>query len=82
MNKKMTVKIFRISTKLEILDEVKLIRIKSKDYNLLIMDDYMPLLGEINGDVDIEYKDGSISLKNILAYYINSKNIFSLIIKE
>ena len=41
------VKVFSISNGLEVIENVKLVRIKSKDYNLLIMPDYMPILGEI-----------------------------------
>ena len=59
---------------LEILENVKVIRIKSKDYNLLIMPDYMPLLGEIQGNIDFENSENSKSLKNINGYYMNTNN--------
>ena len=32
---------------------VKLIRIVSKKYNLLIMVDYMPIVGELDGEIEI-----------------------------
>lgn len=46
----MKVKIFSLSKGLEIIDDVVSIKIKSKDYNLLIMKDYFPLIGEIEED--------------------------------
>ena len=41
MNNDLVVKIFTISNGLEQIEQVKIIRIKSKDYNLLIMKDYL-----------------------------------------
>ncbi len=76
------VKIFNISAGLEVLENVKIIRIKSKDYNLLIMPNYMPLLGEIKGSIDIESETESKHLENIDAYYVNSNNEFSLVVRE
>ena len=76
------VKVFNITKGLEEIENVKIIRIKSTDYNLLIMPNYMPLLGEIKGTIDIESETVSKHLENIDAYYINSNNVFSLIIRE
>ena len=82
MEASIKVKIFSLESGLEILQDIKVIRIKSKDYNLLIMPDYMPLLGEIQGNIDFENKEESKSLKDIKGYYINSNNEFSLIVRE
>lgn len=82
MDKSIKVKIFSISKGLEILEEIKIIRIKSKDYNLLVMPDYLPLLGEIDGTIEFEKSDFSKKLENIEGYYVNSNNEFSLIIRE
>ena len=78
----MLVKIFNISKGLEVVENVMIIRIKSTDYNLLIMPNYMPLLGEIKGSIDIESETVSKHFDDIDAYYINSNNTFSLIIRE
>ncbi len=76
------VKIFSISDGLSVIENVKLVRIKSKDYNILIMPDYMPVLGEIEGKIDIEGLDDSQTLDNIHGYYVSSNNEFALIIRE
>lgn len=76
------VKIFSLKKGLEIIDDIKLIRIKSKDYNLLLMPGYMSLLGEIQGSVDFESQDNTYKYENIIAYYVNSNDEFSLLLKE
>ena len=63
------------------IDNVKLIRIKSDKYNLLIMKDYWPVVGEIKGRISIE-ADENYTFDNIEGFYSLSHNIFHLIIKE
>ena len=48
------VKVFDIRNGMRVYDNIKIIRIISKDYNLLIMKDYLPIIGEIEGSVDIK----------------------------
>ena len=38
-------------------DDVKFIKIRSKKYNLIIMKDYLPVIGEIEGDIELEQKE-------------------------
>ncbi|MDD4187738.1 MAG: hypothetical protein PHX04_03140 [Bacilli bacterium] len=82
MDKNIKIKIFSISKGLEEKTGIKIIRIKSKYYNLLIMVDYLPIVGEIEGNIDFELATDSFSYKNIKGYFIHSNNIFNLIIKE
>lgn len=67
---------------MRVYDNIKIIRIISKDYNLLIMKDYLPIIGEIEGSVDIKNDVVNESFKNIKAFYMNSDNVFNLMIKE
>lgn len=62
-------------------DNVKGIKIVSKDYNILIMEDYLPVIGEVNGDVSIILEDDVKEYKNINGFYKHSKNNFILLIK-
>lgn len=64
-----------------VIENVKIIRIKSDYCNLLIMKDYWPVVGEINGKISIE-ADKSITYDNIKGFYSLSHNVFHLIIKE
>ena len=86
------VKVFDIRNGMRVYDNIKIIRIISisffehflisNDYNLLIMKDYLPIIGEIEGSVDIKNDVVNESFKNIKAFYMNSDNVFNLMIKE
>lgn len=76
------VRIFDIENGLREYKDIKIIRIISKDYNLLIMKDYLPIIGEIEGNVDIKNDEVNLSFKDIKAFYMNSNNVFNLMIKE
>lgn len=82
MNEHFKVRIFELNHGLVEYDEIKVVRITSEDYNLLIMVDYLPLLGEFNGDIDIKGNNTDISFKNIQGFYMNSNNVFNLMISE
>ena len=76
------VRIFDLSKGLIEYEHIKVIRIKSSDYNLLIMEDYLPIIGEIDGSIDIKNEEVELNYKNIKAFYMNSGNVFNLMIKE
>ena len=76
------VRIFDIENGLREYKDIKIIRIISKDYNLLSMKDYLPIIGEIEGSVDIKNDEVDLSFKDIKAFYMNSNNEFNLMIKE
>lgn len=81
-NSGIKVRIFDLEKGLIEYENIKIVRIISKDYNLLIMQDYLPILGEIEGSVDIKNEDIEINYKDIKAFYMNSNNVFNLMIKE
>lgn len=81
MDKTLLVKVLNIENDTQVIENVKFVRILSKKYNLLIMRDYLPIIGEVNGSVEIEGEE-SLKYKNIKGYYMNKNNEFSLIIKE
>lgn len=81
-NSGIKVRIFDMEHGLREYEDIKIIRIISKEYNLLIMKDYLPIIGEIEGSVDIKNDSINLSFKNIKAFYMNSENIFNLMIKE
>ena len=76
------VRIFDLEKGLIEYENIKVIRIVSKDYNLLIMQDYLPILGEIDGSVDIKNEEIELNYRNIKAFYMSSDNVFNLMIKE
>ena len=62
--------------------DVQFIRIISKEYNLIIMKDYLPIIGEIEGKIEIETLRKTIKLDKITGYYIHKHNEFNLFLKE
>ena len=80
-NKGLKVNVFKLDTGLDTYDDVSYVRITSKDYNLLIMLDYVPIIGEIKGKVDINTPNGEIKFENIKASFMNSNNVFNLMIQ-
>ena len=82
MNDGIKVRVFDMEHGLVEYDDVKTIRIVSQNYNLLIMKDYLSIIGEIVGSVDIKGKNVDLSFKQIKAFYMNSKNVFNLMIEE
>lgn len=81
-NKGIKVRIFDLQKGLVEYEHIKVIRIVSKDYNLLIMQDYLPIIGEIEGSLDIKNEEIELNYKDIKAFYMNSGNVFNLMIKE
>jgi len=80
-NKSLTVNVFDLKSGLTTYKNVSYIRITSKDYNLLVMLDYLPIIGEVKGKVDIKLEDEEINFTNIKASYMNSNNVFNLMIQ-
>ncbi|MBR2678928.1 MAG: hypothetical protein IKE63_05880 [Bacilli bacterium] len=78
----MIVRIFTLKNGLEVLENVVAIRIKSKEYNLLILKDYVSLLGEIEGELEIELENEVKKFENIKASFMNDNNCFSIIFDE
>ena len=50
---KITATVLGIDEGFQKFEQVDMIRIKSEKYTLLIMDDYMPVIGRIDGMVEI-----------------------------
>lgn len=46
------------------------------------MQDYMPIMGEIDGNVELEFIEKTEKIENIIAYYVHEHNQFKLFIKE
>ena len=76
------VRIFDLDTGLTEYEHIKVVRMISKEYNLLIMQDYLPIIGELDGSIDIKGEDINLSFPKIKAFYMNSNNVFNLMVKE
>lgn len=73
--------IYSIRDGLTEIDHVDFIRVKSKEYSLLIMEDYMPMLGELKGSLSIQAEGKLYEWNQVEGYYIHQKNLFRMMIK-
>lgn len=63
-------------------ENVAMVRIVSRNYNILILKDYMPTIGKIEGSVQIIGGDIMENLEDIRGYYVFRQNQFELLIEE
>ena len=59
-------------------DDVKFIKIRSKKYNLIIMKDYLPIIGEVQGTIEIGREKENIDMKKVRGYFMHKHNKFNL----
>ena len=78
---KRLIRVFTLRSGLEEYNDVIAVRIVSKDYNLLILKDYVPIIGKVEGYVEIEQENTTKKIDDIVAYYICSNNEFNLLIE-
>ena len=75
-------KIFSIVKGYKELEECDAIKIVSDKYNLLIMEDYLPVIGEVNGDITFVVNGEQQLYKGITGFYRHAHNEFELLIKS
>ncbi len=63
-------------------DDVNMVRIKSDKYNLLIMQGFMPVIGEVVGTVEIVKKEDTARFADVRGYFTYSENSFSFLVNE
>ena len=83
MEKSSGIKVIILEDNIEIVkkENIRLIRIVSSNYNLLIMKDYLPIIGYLDGSITIEGEE-TIKYDKIKAIFSNVKNVFYLVVKE
>ena len=77
-----TVQLLNIAGDVKLYDDVKFIKIKSKKYNLIIMRDYLPIIGEIQGEIQIGREKEDINMKKVRGYFMHKQNQFNLFYSE
>lgn len=79
---KISVEVVDRKTGVQYFDNVRLVRLKSSDHNLLIMEDYMPVIGEVTGFVELVFGDKTVEFNPIHGFYMHKQNKFSLLIES
>ena len=67
---------------MEHFEGINRIRLSSDKYKLLIMSDYLPMIGELHGDMTIVFgEDNEKTYRNIHGFYRHAHNEFEFILK-
>lgn len=75
-------RIIDVSSGLRVIGKVYAVRIHSREFTALIMNDYIPALGKIDGDVVFLSRDGEYPYYGITGFYKHQHNEFTLLIEE
>ena len=81
-NENITVQLLNIAGDVKKFEDVKFIKIKSQKYNLIIMKDYLPIIGEIQGEIQIGREKENIEMKRVRGYIMHKHNKFNLFYSE
>ena len=73
-----TVQLLNIAGDVTKYEDVKFIKIRSKKYNLIIMKDYLPIIGEVQGEIQIGREKEDINMKKVRGYLMHKHNKFNL----
>jgi hypothetical protein len=63
-------------------DDLNIVRVRGKKARLLIMEDYAPIIGEVDGDVDLIGRESYQTLKNVKGFFCHEHNVFFLLLRE
>lgn len=67
---------------LRLITGVSVVRVRSKGYNLLIMEDYLPALGKVDGSVSFLTWDEEYHLEGVKGFYKHQHNEFTLLLEK
>jgi len=67
---------------LQVFTGVNIVRVRSKDARLLIMEDYLPVIGEVDGDIDFIGRGFFHTLHGVRGFFCHEHNVFFLLLKE
>ena len=77
----MKAKVVSLLNGLQEFENLEMIRIKSNRHTLLIMKNFMPVIGELEGSVEFVFSKEIVKMENLKGYYMHKKNIFSLLVE-
>lgn len=78
----MEVRISSFSRGVEVYKDVQLVRVKNATNNLLILEDHMPVMGELDGSLTFVSRKEEYTLENIQGFFTHSHNLFEMLIRE
>lgn len=72
------VQLLDINGDVKVYNDVKFIKVISEKYNLIIMKDYLPIIGEVTGNIEIGREKENINMENVRGYFMHKHNKFNL----
>lgn len=78
----LTVRICGREKGMEVYEGVNFVRVRSSRYNLLIMKDYLPVLGRIEGDISFRNQESTYERENVQGFFMHKNNVFSLMLED
>lgn len=78
----MRVKVMGMEQGFRLYENISVVYLKSREYQLMIMADYVPTFGRIEGEVILVSKDREIRIRNANGFFMMRKNVFELLMKE
>ena len=82
MERKIKAKIVSMENGLQEFEEIEMIRVKGENHSLLILQNYMPLLGRLDGYVDVVLENETLRIQDVQGYYMHKQNEFSLLVEK
>lgn len=82
MESKIKAKIVCMNKGLQEYEDIEMIRVKSSYHSLLILQNYMPLLGRLDGYIELVFENETLRFNDLHGYYMHKKNEFSLLVQE
>ena len=76
------VQLLNINGDVKTYNDVKFIKVISTKYNLIIMKDYLPIIGEVQGEIEIGREKENIKMKKVRGYFMHKHNKFNLFYAE
>ncbi|MFI3171993.1 MAG: hypothetical protein R3Y58_06475 [Eubacteriales bacterium] len=77
-----TARIIDYDAGMNVLQNIRGIRIQSKEYGLLIMEDYVPTLGKVEGKIVFLTRDDEVIYENIKGFYKHQYNEFTILLEN
>ena len=63
-------------------ENVKMVHVKSRYYNILIIEGYTSSIGEVDGEVTITSASEQKHFSQVKGFYLHKNNCFHLLIRE
>ncbi|MFI3313605.1 MAG: hypothetical protein R3Y62_06925 [Eubacteriales bacterium] len=67
---------------MQFIPQVSAVRVQSQEYRILIMEDYVPTLGQIEGTITFLTPEGEIRFDDIRGFYKHQHNEFTLLLQQ